>query len=109
MRQEKITVVVIDAEKKEVRIESIDNKLEAMQGIVGGLIERAWVLSNGDDLYVNEEGLLNGSKSGFVMDHAPQPYMGSGFIVGHDGKGNATDAKTAKVKAEHLRQHVNFF
>jgi hypothetical protein len=63
--------------------------LEDMQALVGGLIERAAVFPNGDELYVNEEGLLEENPRWFMVKGGHQPYAGNGFIIGGpDSRGN---------------------
>lgn len=92
-----IKVAVINPFKKEVRIKMIDNTLEGMQAEVGGLIERGPSFDNGDEIYVNEEGLLQQyfdeagqpiHAPGFFCDAwFPNPLVGQAVIVGNDGSG----------------------
>lgn len=91
-----INVVVIDAEKQTVEDRTIPKTLEALQKIVGGYIEKAGEVVE-EDLYVNEEGLLNGTKVGFMLPWIQQPLMGNGVIVGHDDDGGS---KSTELRAE---------
>lgn len=77
----------------EVELHETD-QLEEMQAIVDGYIEQApYNNSDHDELFVNEEGLINGTNFGFFL--GGQIFHGSGVIVGAtDDSGNATPAKT---------------
>lgn len=102
---DKIRVIVIDAKKQEVREEQIDNTLEAMQAIVGGLIEAAF---RDRELicYVDEEGLLKDYDYGFSFSGAPQRiYVGNGFLSAVDDEGEAVDCN---LKAEDVRKKILF-
>lgn len=52
-------------------------------------------LAEGDVLYVDEEGLFNGHKTGFRIGDYPQMLMGSGVIVGTGDEGDSIDAKSS--------------
>ncbi len=63
--------------------------LADMQALVGGRIERATTLPNGDDVYVNEEGLL-GRPEFFFDIGAHQPFAGSAIVVREQGELRST-------------------
>ncbi len=70
--------------------------LEDMQKLVGGLICLAWILPNGDELYVNDEGLLRDEIEFFRITYmgSSQTFAGDGFISGPvDKDGNMTDVQ----------------
>ncbi len=86
--------IIIDSEKREIRIAFVKG-LEEMQAIVGGPIERACVLENNDEVYVNEEGLF-GSPQHFFFIHGIMPFAGNGFIIGKtNDKGDNLDFKSS--------------
>ena len=93
MKQDKIKAIIINAETRTIREEVIENTLEAKQAIVGGLIELALVLENGDDMYVNEEGLFLFERF-FYHTGAKIPFAGNAVIVGHDGMGESIDTSS---------------
>lgn len=72
-------VIVINTELKQV-YEAHVCGLKDMQKIVGGLIERAMILDNGDEIYVNEEGLFDQSLKPFVIDG--NVFIGNAYIIG---------------------------
>lgn len=82
--------------------------LEDMQSLVGGLIECACRLPNGDEIYVNEEGLFNGYLRGFTVDgNDTEPFVGNGFVIGSpDELGEHTDAEST---IRYVMDRVRFF
>ena len=77
----------------------IENKLQAMQKIVGGRMERI-SLTEGIDLIVNEEYLFNGSKPRvmiFENGEVVNIVMGDCFVCRNDSKGNFTDIKREDI------------
>ena len=77
----------------------IENKLQAMQKIVGGRMERISV-TEGIDLIVNEEYLFNGSKPRvmiFENGEVVNIVMGDCFVCRNDSKGNFTDIKREDI------------
>jgi len=86
--QKRVTAFKIDA-KAQLIIPVTISCLTEMQECVGGYIERAGTLPNGDDVYVDEEGLLKlgqkGIFEGFTFKDAFQDwYAGNGLIIGAD-------------------------
>lgn len=83
-------IVIIDAQAREIRESefsygpNVGSTLKQAQNIVGGLIEKAYTLLNGDELYVHEEALLQRPlpNDWFIFDGFNQPIAGNGFIVG---------------------------
>lgn len=88
-------VIVIDLVACAFREEDVFD-LSDMQKIVGGRIERAFCLENGDEIYVNEEGLFDRDAGVFLVKGAHQPFVGSAFVIGGPTKsGNSTSAKSS--------------
>lgn len=103
-----IRMILIDSEKKEVTEFAAHPgaSLEAMQQSVKGMIERATQLPNGDDVYVDEEGLFKGYKSGFVLPGiGHQPFIGNGVVAGCNVEG---DTISAKSSLDVLRKQIKF-
>lgn len=103
--------VVIDAQARTITDKIIKAKpgegaLSELQACVGGYIERAGVNLGGDDLFVNEEGAINGTEVGFLLQG--QVFAGNGVIVGHNGKGNTISAKTKANDLDGVIQFVQF-
>ncbi len=74
-------------------IQEIENTgLESLQTAVGGMIEVAGYLPNGDCLLVDEEGLLRDNENFFIIGDLG-PFAGNGCIVGAtDSEGDELDA-----------------
>ncbi len=82
MKNKKRSVVVIDPQHLLV-YKQVAFALEHLQAIVGGRIERAMTLENGDEVYVNEEGLMSNGPIYFCnIKGAHQPFAGTAFIIG---------------------------
>lgn len=88
----------IDSAARTVRPLDVDG-LKDMQAAVGGYIE-AVTLADGHTLYVDEEGLLKGLRTGFLF--MGRQYMGNGLILGPVKNADDTDCKLSRsFVAEH--------
>lgn len=102
-----IMAIVIDSEKREIRLEKVVGPtLAFMQKTVGGYIERGIEFRNGDEIFVNEEGLLQGWSHGFVVTAHQTPFMGNGVVLSHDEEGETTSVKSS---LEAIKRKVRFF
>lgn len=100
-------VIFIDSENRDIT-ETTVSSLKDCQNLVGGLIERGHILDNGDELYVNEEGLLGDPRRFFKLDGAHQPFAGNAYIIGEvTGSGNNKNAKTTLEEAAGLIKFFN--
>jgi Domain of unknown function (DUF3846) len=100
--------IKIDSESKTISVVHIneEDKLKRMQDEVGGLIERAFEFSNGDELYVNEEGLLCSPEHFFSIAGGHQPFAGNGLIIGINHKtGESIDANSS---LDEIRAKIKF-
>ena len=98
-------VIFIDTANRTVS-ETTVATLDDMQKLVGGLIERATVLENGDELYVNEEGFFDSNPQLFFIDGAHQWFAGNAYIIG-----SVTDSgnnRPAKSTIGEIVKKVNF-
>jgi hypothetical protein len=58
---------------------------------------------NADTVFVNDEGMINGTDAFFILDDAHQPFAGNGLIVGTDydsGKSIAAKTELDVIKAK---------
>lgn len=93
-------VVIIDVELGEIR-EGRVRCLNDMQLIVGGNIERGHTLENGDEVYVNEEGLFIDGLNAFYIKGSYQPFFGSAYIIGSvtsTGNNRASKSTISEIK-----------
>lgn len=82
--------------------------LKDLQKFVGGYIERARFWSDtGDNLFVNEEGLIHQTGTWFLIEGNQQPLAGNGILVGReiDDEGNTADPA---ITLEQLTKLVRF-
>lgn len=94
-------VVVIDTIKRKI-YESEVSSLEEMQKLVGGHIECATILENGDEVYVNEEGLFTGDPQFFSIKGGHQPYAGNAYVIGSvTSAGNNRAAESTVAEIQH--------
>ena len=84
-----------------------DNSLKQLQAAVGGWIERVDYEKNDLDLYVNEEGKLEGLPYNRVLTvhsrHFHDPLVGNGVYAAHDDEGNTlglTEQECAQLEKE---------
>ena len=100
--------IKIDSENMTVHEIEIDEErtLSQLQGIVGGNIELAHELPEGDSVFVNEEGLFCSPEHFFEINGGHQPFAGNGVVVGLDFKSGSTVG--AKSSVENIRSLVKF-
>jgi hypothetical protein len=61
-------------------------------------------LGNGETLYVDDEGLINGTDFGFTIEGYDGPLMGNGLILGSTASGDSKDtALSVHEVAEKVR------
>ena len=74
--------IVINSEDRTITETEIDVSLEALQQIVGGMIEPVTLGLDGiHHCYVNEEGLLDHPQYFFMFRGGHQPLAGNGVIL----------------------------
>jgi hypothetical protein len=107
MRAIKIDATARAVEEIDIPADPARGALDGLQAVVGGLIDRATVLKNGDSLFVNGEGLLNGTRDFFVIEGCPQPFPGNGVIIGHDGEEGSAPAKSSIAEIKRRVQFID--
>jgi hypothetical protein len=99
-------IIIINPETQTVEEAEIENHFEAMQKVVGGLIQRAHEFTPTEEVYVNEEGLFGDMTYWFHIKGAHQPFVGTGFIVGHNPK--TGDSVSTKMTVDEARRLISF-
>jgi hypothetical protein len=64
-------------------------------------------LGGGETLYVDDEGLLNGTNVGFTIEDYAQPLMGNGVILGSNP--HTGDSKDTAFTIEEIAKKVKCF
>ena len=86
-------VIHIDTKNRKITETEVEG-LPGMQKLVGGRIECAGQLPNGDEVFVNEEGLFE-DKAPFFDIGLHQPFAGNAFVIGPlDSRGNSTSVQS---------------
>jgi hypothetical protein len=108
----KTKAIKIDAENQKIEEIEIDDYRD-MQAAVGGLIELAFCSQSEEgepvDLYINEEGRINGTDYGFGLtddNGEVQLYYGNGLVCGVNHE--TGDKLDAPVSVEDVRHRVKW-
>lgn len=96
--------ILIDSTARVVCEVEIDRELKSLQELVGGYIELVRI-SDKDDCYVNEEGLLHGEQNFFEYEGFLRPLAGNGVIVGVGRNGKSAPTT---LTAEEVAGRVTF-
>lgn len=99
--------ILINAKTKEVKevemgrdYKEIYTQLECELFTTGAYLDAA------DVIYVDDEGLINGTDIFFTFEGAHQPFAGNGLIMGTDDEGESTDCK---VDINEVKTKVKFY
>lgn len=95
----KIKVLIVEP-KKAPRIEEIENTLESLQYIVGGLVEYI-NLEDDVDLICNEEGKINNLEYNRAIIH--DVICGPFIVAGHN------NGNTISLSEEHIKYYRDYF
>jgi len=87
-------VILIDAKNKEIKEVEFYNTLQSIYNIMEVTSIEVGFYLNSNCCYVDEEGMINGTKHSFR--YKDQTFMGNGLIVGTDSEGSDTDC-TASI------------
>jgi Domain of unknown function (DUF3846) len=98
--------IIINAKDRTITETEIDGSLEALQQIVGGLIEPVTQgLGENHHCYVNEEGLLNDPQHFFMFAGGHQPLAGNGIILAETEAGGEAPCT---LPLDWVRERVTF-
>lgn len=80
--------ILIDAYIRTVSEVEYEGSLNSIYALLKCEIIEAVRISESDSIYVDEEGMINGTEVGFLF--AGRPLFGSGLVIGVDEEGNDT-------------------
>lgn len=109
MARQTMKAVLIDAARREVRDVEYDGDYKSIYRLIGcECFTVVGGLPDGDDLFVDDEGLLRmTADTTFIrIPWYPTPLAGSGLVLGHNRRNG--ESKSANHDAEFYRQHVRF-
>jgi hypothetical protein len=88
--------IFIDAENRRITPHEVGEDYRDITKAIGcELMEVATYLPNGDVIYVDEEGRINGTKHYFVYDG--NVFAGNGLVVGTGEEGETISCKTEEL------------
>lgn len=108
MEDKKIIKVLVKEPYKSPYVKEIEDKLKNLQEIVGGYIECVEMPNvNGVDLYVNEEGKLEGQLGNFWLPEYEDCVVGTCFMVGSNDEGELESITDKQIKE--CCNYIDFF
>ena len=99
--------ILINAKTKEVKEVEMGRDYKEIYTQLGcELFTAGAYLDEADVIYVDDEGLINGTDDFFIFEGAHQPFAGNGLIMGTDDEGESTDCK---VDINEVKSKVKFY
>lgn len=99
-------VIVIDT-KNQTFIERTINSIDDIHMIVGGVAHPALTLTNGDEVYANEEGMRDPSLGLFYIQGAIEAHAGNAVIIGSSE--NRNDWRSVRSTLEDIKAKTRFY
>ena len=99
--------ILIDSINKEVKEIEIGKGIDEMYKFLNcQCFTIASYLPKEDAIFVDDEGLLNGTDVFFTYEGAHQPFAGNGLIMGCDDEGESVDCKIGLTE---VKEKVKFY
>jgi hypothetical protein len=99
--------ILIDSINKEVKEVEIGKGIDEMYKFLNcEIFTIASYLPKNDAIFVDDEGLMNGTDTFFTYEGAHQPFAGNGLIMGSNSKGESVDCK---IDLNEVKKKVNFY
>ena len=89
--------ILIDARTGRISDVNYDGSLDQMYKLLDVKLVTTVRMRNGDILFVDDEGLINGTPVFFRVPDYPEWLAGNGLIVGDDGFGESCDCKSESL------------
>ena len=90
--------IIINSELGKVSAVDHDGDWQSIHKWIGGncrMFTTVRLYENNDTLFIDDEGLQNGTIQGFVHKNYDSPLMGNGILLGTDPQGESVDVKTS--------------
>jgi hypothetical protein len=101
------TAILINANDNTISLVSIKDYKDISKFGQFDLFTCVQIDAKGNTLYVDDEGLLNGTSRGFVIDGYEQPLMGNAVLLGTNL--NTGDSKDTSLSLEKVASMVRCF
>jgi len=99
--------ILIDSINKEVKEVEIGKGIDEMYKFLNcEIFTIASYLPKNDAIFVDDEGLMNGTDTFFTYEGAHQPFAGNGLIMGSNSKGESVDCK---IDLNEVKKKVDFY
>ena len=99
--------ILIDAKNREVKEIEIGKGIDEMYKFLEcQYFTIASYLDKGDAIFVDDEGLMNGTDIFFTYEGAHQPFAGNGLIMGSNRNGESIDCK---IDFNEVKNKVEFY
>jgi len=99
--------ILIDSKNRQVKEVEIPKGIDAMYKLLEcQYFTIATYLDGNDAIFVDDEGLMNGTDAFFTYEGAHQPFAGNGLIMGSDENGESVDCKT---RIDEVKSKVEFY
>lgn len=99
--------ILIDSINKEVKEVEIGKGIDQMYEFLNcEIFTIASYLPKRDAIFVDDEGLLNGTDVFFTYEGAHQPFAGNGLIMGSNSNGESV---SCKVNLNEVKSKVKFY
>jgi len=99
--------ILIDSINKEVKEVEIGKGIDQMYEFLNcEIFTIASYLPKKDAIFVDDEGLMNGTDVFFTYEGAHQPFAGNGLIMGCDNEGESVDCK---IDLAEVKDKVKFY
>ena len=99
--------ILINAKTKEVKEVEMGKDYNEIYTQLGcELFTAGMYMEQSDVMYVDDEGLINGTDEFFTLEGAHQPFAGNGLIMGTDDEGESTDCK---LSFNEVKNKVKFY
>jgi hypothetical protein len=99
--------ILIDSINKEVKEVEISKGMDEMYKFLNcEIFTIGSYLDKQDAIFVDDEGLINGTDVFFTYEGAHQPFAGNGLIMGCDDEGESEDCK---IGFSEVKERVKFY
>lgn len=94
-----MNAILIDSKNRIVtKIEITEDIKDIQQALDCQIFTTGTYLENGDVVFVDDEGLINGTDHFFAYSGAHQPFAGNGLIVGTGPEGETVDCEVSLLE-----------
>lgn len=98
--------ILINAKTRDIKEVSVGDYKEMYVHLECSMFQVGTELPNQDSIFVDEEGLINGTEYFFTYKDAHQPFAGNGLVMGCNDDGESVDCK---IELNEVKSNVKFY